>query len=113
MVTGLAQLMRHVPRTAYARCSAEIRNRVHPLIVSFLESRGPREGLDDPELAADVILAQCEGLTFLGRTPRTAPQQISILTDVFCALESFPEAGPRSRDIHERRPETETMSRSP
>jgi hypothetical protein len=50
-------------------------------------------GLDDLELAADIMLAQCEGLTFLARVPRTAAQQIAILTDVFCRyLESFRES---------------------
>jgi AcrR family transcriptional regulator len=90
MVTGIKQVMRHAPSALFARRSTEIRNRAHALIVSFLESRGPMAGLHDLELTADVILAQCEGLTFLGRVPRTAAQQIAILTDVFCRyLESF------------------------
>jgi AcrR family transcriptional regulator len=90
MVTGIAQVMRHAPSAVFARRSSEIRNRAHALIVNFLASRGPMAGLDDLELAADIILAQCEGLTFLGRVPRTAEQQVAILTDVFCRyLESF------------------------
>jgi AcrR family transcriptional regulator len=93
MVTGITQVMRHAPSAVFARRSSEIRNRVHALIVSFLETRGPMAGLNDLELAADVMLAQCEGLTFLGRVPRTAAEQISILTDVFCRyLESFRES---------------------
>jgi AcrR family transcriptional regulator len=96
MVTGITQVMRHAPSTVYARRSREIRDKVHALIVSFLESRGPMAGLDDRELVADVILAQCEGLTFLGRVPRTPAQHVEILTDVLCRyLKSFRGFGDR------------------
>lgn len=98
LVTGLTQVMRHAPSTIYARRSREIRNKVHALTVSFLASRGPIPGLDDLALAADVMLAQCEGLTFLGRVPRTAAQQVEILTDVLCRyLDSFRKSAHRTR----------------
>jgi AcrR family transcriptional regulator len=103
MVTGITQVMRHAPSTVYARRSREIRAKVHALIVSFLASRGPMAGLDDLELAADVILAQCEGLTFLGRVPRTPEQQIAILVDVLGRyLESFQKSGRRSSGLGQR-----------
>lgn len=86
LVLGLTEVMRHVPSTVYARRSRAIRTALHALVVRFLESRAPIRGIDDVALMADVLVAQCEGLTFLGRVERSPQELIAILTDSFMRL---------------------------
>ena len=74
-------VMRNLPRVAYAQRSRYLRRELHRLVVKFLENRGPIDGLDDLSLAADVIIAQCEGLTYLGRVDRSAEELIDVLTE--------------------------------
>ena len=62
LVLGLRVVMRNLPSVAYAQRSRYLRRELHGLVVRFLENRGPIEGLDDLSLAADVIIAQCEGM---------------------------------------------------
>jgi AcrR family transcriptional regulator len=81
LVMGLSVVMRNLPSVAYARRSRYLRREMHRLVVKFLQQRGPIEGLDDLPLAADVILAQCEGLTYLGRVDRSPEELIEILTE--------------------------------
>jgi len=81
LVLGLRVVMRNLPNVAYAQRSRYLRRELHNLVVRFLESRGPLEGLDDLSLAADVIIAQCEGLTYLGRVDRSAEELIDVLTE--------------------------------
>ena len=73
--------MRNLPSTAYGERSRKIRQEMHRLVVQFLETRGPLPGLEDLSLAADVFIAQCEGLTYLGRTHRSPEELIEILTE--------------------------------
>ena len=81
LVMGLRVIMRNLPNVAYAARSQYLRRELHRLVVRFLENRGPIDGLDDLSLAADVIIAQCEGLTYLGRVDRSAEELIDVLTD--------------------------------
>jgi AcrR family transcriptional regulator len=81
LVLGLRVVMRNLPSIAYARRSRYLRQEMHRVVVKFLENRGPIEGLDDLSLAADVILAQCEGLTYLGRVDRDPEELIDVLTE--------------------------------
>ena len=81
LVMGLRVIMRNLPNVAYAARSQYLRRELHRLVVRFLENRGPIDGLDDLPLAADVIIAQCEGLTYLGRVDRSAEELIDVLTD--------------------------------
>lgn len=81
LVLGLRVAMRNLPSVAYAQRSRYLRRELHALVVRFLENRGPIEGLDDLPLAADVIIAQCEGLTYLGRVDRSPEELIEILTE--------------------------------
>ena len=81
LVLGLRVVMRNLPSVAYAQRSRYLRRELHGLVVRFLEKRGPIEGLDDLSLAADVIIAQCEGLTYLGRVDRSPEELIEILTE--------------------------------
>lgn len=81
LVMGLSVVMRNLPSVAYARRSRYLRREMHRLVVKFLQQRGPIQGLDDLPLAADVILAQCEGLTYLGRVDRSPEELIDILTE--------------------------------
>jgi len=81
LVMGLRVVMRNLPSVAYAQRSRYLRRELHRLVVKFLENRGPIDGLDDVSLAADVIIAQCEGLTYLGRVDRSAEELIDVLTD--------------------------------
>ena len=81
LVMGLRVVMRNLPSVAYAQRSRYLRRELHRLVVKFLENRGPIDGLDDLSLAADVIIAQCEGLTYLGRVDRSAEELIDVLTE--------------------------------
>lgn len=81
LVLGVRLVMRNLPSTAYGERSRTIRQEMHRLVVQFLESRGPLPGLDDLSLAADVFIAQCEGLTYLGRVQRSPQELIDILTE--------------------------------
>ncbi len=81
LVLSLTEVMTHVPSTVYAKQSREIRSELHKLVVKFLETRGPIPGLDDLSLAADLLIAQSEGLTFLGRIQRSPDELIEILTE--------------------------------
>ena len=81
LVMGLRVAMRNLPSVAYAQRSRYLRRELHRLVVKFLENRGPIDGLDDLSLAADVIIAQCEGLTYLGRVDRSAEELIDVLTE--------------------------------
>lgn len=81
LVLGVRLVMRNLPSTAYGERSKLIRAEMHRLVVRFLELRGPLPGLEDLSLAADVFIAQCEGLTYLGRVTRPPQELIEILTD--------------------------------
>jgi AcrR family transcriptional regulator len=81
LVLGVRLVMRNLPSTAYGQRSRLIRQEMHRLVVRFLQMRGPLPGLDDLSLAADVFIAQCEGLTYLGRVARQPDELIDILTD--------------------------------
>ena len=81
LVLGVRLVMRNLPSTAYRERSQRIRQEMHRLVVQFLKARGPLPGLDDLSLAADVFIAQCEGLTYLGRISRSPEELIDILTD--------------------------------
>ncbi len=81
LVLGIRLVMRNLPSTAYSERSRAIRQEMHRLVVRFLELRGPLPGLEDLSLAADVFIAQCEGLTYLGRVNRSPQQLIDILTE--------------------------------
>ena len=81
LVLGVRLVMRNLPSTAYSERSQRIRQEMHRLVVKFLASRGPLPGLKDLSLAADVFIAQCEGLTYLGRVQREPQELIDILTE--------------------------------
>jgi AcrR family transcriptional regulator len=81
LVLGVRLVMRNLPSTAYSERSKAIREEMHRLVLRFLELRGPIAGLEDLSLAADVFIAQCEGLTYLGRVTRAPQELIAILTD--------------------------------
>jgi AcrR family transcriptional regulator len=81
LVTGVRQVMRNLPSQAYGEKNMAVRREMHRLVVRFLEQRGPIPGLDDLSLAADVFIAQCEGMTYLGRISREPGELIEILTD--------------------------------
>lgn len=81
LVLGIRTAMRHLPRTHYANSSRQIRQELHKLVVRFLESRAPIPGVEDLALAADIMIAQCEGMTFLGRVDRPAAELVEVLTD--------------------------------
>mgnify|MGYP001820185411 CR=1 FL=1 len=84
LVLGVRAVMRHLPSAAYNQRSKGIREDMHRLVMHFLELRGPLPGLNDIALAADVFIAQCEGLTYLGRVSRSPEELIEILTDSLC-----------------------------
>ena len=84
LVLGVRAVMRHLPSAAYNERSKGIREEMHRLVMQFLALRGPLPGLDDIALAADVFIAQCEGLTYLGRVSRSPEELIDILTDSLC-----------------------------
>ncbi len=81
LVLGVRLVMRNLPSTAYSERSRAIREEMHRLVMRFLELRGPLPGLEDLSLAADVFIAQCEGLTYLGRVTREPRELIDILTE--------------------------------
>ena len=81
LVLGIRTAMRHLPRTHYANSSRQIRQELHKLVVRFLELREPIPGLENLSLVADIMIAQCEGMTFLGRVDRPAGELVEILTD--------------------------------
>ena len=81
LVMGLRVVMRNLPSVVYAQRSRYLRRELHALVVRFLENRESLEEVDDLSLAADVIIAQCEGLTFLGRVDRSPEELIDILTE--------------------------------
>ena len=79
LVLGIRIVMRNLP--SYSDRGRELRQELHKLVVQFLELHGPFPGVVDVDLAADVMIAQCEGLTFLGRIDRTEDELIEVLTD--------------------------------
>jgi AcrR family transcriptional regulator len=81
LVLGVRQVMRNLPSQAYSEQNMAIRQEMHGLVMRFLEQRGAIPGLDDLSLAADVFIAQCEGMTYLGRMKRDTKELIDILTD--------------------------------
>ena len=95
LVLGIRLVMRNLPSTAYGGRSKAIRQEMHRLVVRFLELRGPIPGLEDIALAADVFIAQCEGLTYLGRVKRTPRELINILTESLSRY-LLAETGPAS-----------------
>ena len=81
LVLGVRQVMRNLPSHAYSEQNMAIRRAMHTLVVRFLEQRGTIPLLDDLSLAADVFIAQCEGMTYLGRISRDNRELVNILTD--------------------------------
>lgn len=81
LVLGVRQVMRNLPSQAYSEQNMAIRREMHSLVVRFLEQRGAIPGLDDLSLAADVFIAQCEGMTYLGRLNRQSGELVDILAD--------------------------------
>ena len=81
LVLGVRQVMRNLPSHAYSEQNMAIRRAMHALVVRFLEQRGPLPELNDLSLAADVFIAQCEGMTYLGRISRDTQELVDILTD--------------------------------
>lgn len=81
LVMGLRVVMRNLPSVSYARRSRYLRRELHALVVRFLENRESLDNLEDLSLAADIMIAQCEGLTFLGRVDRSPEELIDILTE--------------------------------
>ena len=91
LILGIRTAMRHLPSTHHASRSRQLRQELNQLVVRFLELRKPIPGLEDLSLAADIMIAQCEGITYLGRVDRTAEELIEILTD---SLSRYLLAGP-------------------
>jgi AcrR family transcriptional regulator len=81
LVLGVRQVMRNLPSQAYSKQNMAIRREMHSLVMRFLEQREAIPGLDDLSLAADVFIAQCEGMTYLGRISRDTGELVDILTD--------------------------------
>ena len=81
LVLSVRQVMRNLPSQAYSEQNMAIRREMHSLVVRFLEQRRAIPGLDDLSLAADVFIAQCEGMTYLGRLSRDTQELVDILTD--------------------------------
>ena len=81
LVLGVRQVMRNLPSQAYSDQNMAIRREMHRLVVSFLNQREAISGLDDLSLAADIFIAQCEGLTYLGRVSRDPQELVDILTE--------------------------------
>jgi len=82
MITGLREVMGNTPSTLYAQQLEDIRGQVRALAVQFLTTRTPpHEGLGNPELAAEVMLALCEGMTYYGSEDRGPAQLIDVLAD--------------------------------
>lgn len=81
LVLGVRQVMRNLPSQAYSEQNMAIRREMHSLVMRFLEQRGAIPELDDLSLAADVFIAQCEGMTYLGRISRDTGELVDILTD--------------------------------
>ena len=81
LVLGVRQVMRNLPSQAYSEQNMAIRREMHTLVMRFLEQRGAIPELDDLSLAADVFIAQCEGMTYLGRISRDTGELVDILTD--------------------------------
>ena len=81
LVLGVRQVMRNLPSQAYSEQNMAIRREMHTLVMRFLEQRGAIPELDDLSLAADVFIAQCEGMTYLGRISRGTGELVDILTD--------------------------------
>ncbi len=81
LVLGVRQVMRNLPSQAYSEQNMAIRRAMHTLVMRFLEQRGAIPELDDLSLAADVFIAQCEGMTYLGRISRDTGELVDILTD--------------------------------
>jgi AcrR family transcriptional regulator len=81
LILGIRAVMRNLPSTVYADSSRRIRQQLHDVVVRFLVLRGPIAGLQDLALAADVMIAQCEGLTYLGRVDRSSLELIEILSE--------------------------------
>ena len=81
LVLGVRQVMRNLPSQAYSEQNMAIRHEMHSLVMRFLEQRGSIPGLEDLSLAADVFIAQCEGMTYLGRLSRDTQELVDLLTD--------------------------------
>ncbi len=81
LVLGVRQVMRNLPSQAYSEQNIAIRREMHSLVMRFLEQRGAIPELDNLSLAADVFIAQCEGMTYLGRISRDTGELVDILTD--------------------------------
>ncbi|MEP5567581.1 MAG: TetR/AcrR family transcriptional regulator [Halioglobus sp.] len=81
LVLGVRQVMRNLPSQAYSEQNMAIRREMHSLVMRFLELRGAIPELDDISLTADVFIAQCEGMTYLGRISRNTDELVDILTD--------------------------------
>ncbi len=81
LVLGVRQVMRNLPSQAYSERNRAIRREMHSLVLRFFEQRGAIPGSDDLSLVADVFIAQCEGMTYLGRLSRDTHELVDILTD--------------------------------
>ena len=81
LVLGVRQVMRNLPSHAYSEQNMAIRREMHSLVMRFLEQREAIPALDDLSMAADVFIAQCEGMTYLGRISRDTSELVDILTD--------------------------------
>ena len=81
LVLGMRVVMRNLPSTVYTYRSREIRQALHKLVVRFLELREPLTRTKDLAQTADVMIAMCEGLTFLGRVDRQPEELVTILSE--------------------------------
>jgi AcrR family transcriptional regulator len=86
LILGLQQVMYNVPHTVYAARSKLIRDELHQLLIAFLSARNLRDTEQDYATAADLVIAMCEGMTFLGRVERDPMQLIDLLTDASARL---------------------------
>jgi AcrR family transcriptional regulator len=86
LILGLQQVMYNVPHTVYADRSKLIRDQLHQLLIAFLSARNLRDTEQDYATAADLVIAMCEGMTFLGRVERDPMQLIDLLTDASARL---------------------------
>lgn len=81
LVLGIREAMRNLPGTVYAYRSREIRRALHELVVRFLQLRSPQTETDRLPQIADVMIAMCEGLTFLGGAKRQPEELVDILSE--------------------------------
>jgi AcrR family transcriptional regulator len=86
LILGIRQVMYNVPHTVYAARSKLIRDQLHQLLVEFLRARNLRDTEQDYADAADLAIAMCEGMTFLGRVERDPQELIEVLTDASTRL---------------------------